>query len=412
MKKTLVLILTLTLLLALGSVYASAEPLPEWIDPKLVDDALYMIGSEDDFKALGDIEIQWDPDAADKLDLADMSMQDWIDAEYEMTIIDASSMITWHGDASTYDEDWSIATYFVSDGEWLYIGFYVKDSSFTYGEADKGYNGDAFQICIDFGGKLGAVLDEDPYLLTNPKNIFYSFSCKEDGAPLDIVRQESEDNRHLTEANGDGVQGTAYATTAGWNAEFALSLEMLYDDYVFKAYENDPTIYVGGEDELPLTIGCCLYYMDRYYNEAEGEIKSHWIGGTSSGRVTDEEGNPLMTYTAYDNGINLYLPYQEGLNFACENLVVVDPEEGIPDGGYITTTEPVTTTAEPEDDTTTTEPVDDGTTTAPADNATTTAPADVDVNVNVGGCGSVIGVSAAAIVLVAAAAAFVCKKKD
>lgn len=415
MKHILSLILTVAVLVALGSVYASAEPLPDWINPKLCDDAVYMIGSEEEFDMLGDVEIEWDPDAAEKLDLSDSDMQDWVDAGYETTRIDATNMLAWIGDETTYDKDWSMSIYFVSDGEWLYVGFSATDSTFVYGEPNT-YNGDAFEMCIDFGGKLGEMLEKNPRRLTNPKNVFYCFSCAEDGAPLTILRQESKNNRHLTEAAGDGIRGTAYVTDTGWNAEFALSLEMLYKDYCQKASVNYPPIYVGGQEELPLTIRCSLYYMDRYYNEEEGRIRSRWVAGASSGRVTGDDGMPIMTYTALDNGVNLILPYREDLHFACEKLVVVHPDEGADGGDQTATVEPATTTVEPatttaEPATTTTEPVDDAVTTVTesADGGTTTV-ASTDGGGREG-CGSVIGVSAVATLLVAIAA-FAIKKKD
>ncbi len=321
MKKLIIIFMAVAMMLSLGTIFASAE-LPEGIK---FTDGKYSVENPDDFTTIGDVRITWDPEASEKLDFTDGTMQDWADAKYNMISITAENMVAWLGSHETVDPNWSITTYFVADAEWLYIGFYVVDSTFTYSPSDW-YNGDAFQVCIDFGGKLGYAIKTDPYLLSNPKNIFYSFSCREDNAPLVIQRQESENNKALTEANGDGVKGEAFRTETGWNAEFALSWEMLYEDYVWKAYENDPTIYIGGEDNLPLTIGCCLYYFDRHPDKGTAVP---WAAGTTNG-IKKDDGTPVVSWTAYDNGVNLYLPYEEGMEFECENLVVIAPDETIP----------------------------------------------------------------------------------
>ena len=280
-KKICALCITLVILLSLGTVMASAA-LPE--------DVQFWPGeygvSEEDFSAFGDIEIQWDSEASSKLNLTDGKMDDW--NGYDMVALDAANMVSWVGDPSTAPNDWAIKTYFVADSEWLYIGFFVFDQNFAYGENPETYDGDVFQVCIDFGGLLGDTLKNNPDSLVTYKNFFYSFSGIQDGAPLQIMRQESDNDKLLSEADGDGVKGAARKTVEGWSAEFALSWQQLYDDYVWKAWIDDPTIYVGGADNLPLKIGCCLYYLDR--DETAGDIK--WAAGTTNG-ITNDAGEPL-----------------------------------------------------------------------------------------------------------------------
>ena len=399
MKKIFAILMTVAMLLSLGTVLASAE-LPEGIS---FTPGKYGVEDASDFTPAGDFAITWDADAASKLDLTDGDMSDWADAGYNMVTIDAANMVSWQGDPTTAPAGWSISTYFVADSDWFYIGFYVTDPVFAYGQAGQ-YNGDAFQVCIDFGGLLGDQLKTDPGELTNPKNIFYSFSCYEDGAPIQIMRQESDQDGWLSEENGDGVKGSHSKTENGWCAEFALSWQQLYDDYVWKAWLDDPRIYVGGVDRLPLKIGCCLYYLDR--NETAGAI--NWAAGSTNG-ITDDNGTPCVSWTAWDNGLNLALTYENGMSFTCEGIVAMDFEETYPE-----TTEAPETTAPAEPDTTA-EPetkapevttVEDMTTGAAGDgSATTTAPTEDK------GCGGIVGFGAAAI-LAAAAAAVVLKKKD
>lgn len=66
----------------------------------------------------------------------------------------------------------------------------------------------------------------DSYVFTNPNNIFYSFACVSDGAPLEIQLQEFDQDGMLSEANGDGVKGSASSTEIGRCAELALSLDI------------------------------------------------------------------------------------------------------------------------------------------------------------------------------------------
>ena len=392
MKKIFAILITVAMLLAMGTVLAAAE-LPDvpWTPGGFSTDAA-------DFTPAGDFAITWDPDAASKLDLTDGDMADWAAAGYNMVTIDASNMVHWVKDDVGVPEGWQISTYFVADSEWFYIGFFVTDPAFAYGQANQ-YNGDAFQVCIDFGGRLGDMLKNDPDSVGNPKNIFYSFSCAEDGAPIQIMRQESDQDGWLSAENGDGVQGAARATETGWSAEFALSWQQLYDDYSWKSWE-DPNIYIGGDQDLPLKIGCCLYYLDR--SETAGAI--HWAAGSTNG-IANDDGVPQVSWTAYDNGLNLSLAYQDGMTFACDKIIALDKTQTIPPE---TTAEETEAPTEPE-----TEAPTEAATQAPAETeaATNAATNAGTTEVPTEGCSSVVGFGALAI-LAAAAAAVVLKKKD
>jgi hypothetical protein len=386
MKKIFAIVITLAMLLSLGAVLASADA------PVLPDSYTgataggnYSAADSSEFSPVGTVKIQWDKDAATKLDLSDGDMADWAAAGYDMITIDTANMVSWVGDHTTAPAGWSISTYFVADADYLYIGFFVTDPNFAYGTAGA-YNGDAFQVCIDFGGKLGKVVQTDPDLLTNPKNIFYSFSCVSDGAPLEIMRQESDQDGWLSEANGDGVKGAAAKTETGWAAEFALSWQQMYDDYVWKAWEEDPKIYVGSDEILPLNIGCALYYLDR--SETGGAI--NWAAGTSNGQLLEDDVTPGVSWTCYDNGIKAKLEYEEGITFNCTGIVVLPTSETTPEE-----------TEKPTEEET--EAPTDEVTEAPAESTAEERTEEAE-----GGCGAVMGLGLLAVL----GAAYVTLKKE
>ncbi len=400
MKKILAIVVTFAMILSMGAMFVNAE-LPEGIS---FTPGGYSSDAAD-FTTVGDINLTWDPDASTKLDLSDGDMADWAAAGYNMVTVDTSNMVYWVNDTTNgtgVPAGWSISTYFVIDADYLYIGFYVTDPAFAYGNS--GYNGDAFQVCIDFGGKMGDQIKEDPTVMTNNKNIFYSFSCHADGAPLEISLQESDQDATLSEANGDGVKGSASKTDTGWCAEFALSLDMMFEHYKWKAWDDDARVYVGSDEHIPFKIGCCLYYLDR--SETGGTI--NWAAGSTNG-IVDDAGVPQVSWTAYDNGINLLLEYQEDLHFTSKGIVVVPLTETTPEEITAEETEPET---EPETDAPATDaPTDEVTeapTDAPADGETTAEATEAEEE---GGCGAVVGFGAVAV-LAAAAAAVVLKKKD
>ena len=394
MKKIFAIVITVAMLLSMGAMLVNAE----------LPDVPWTPGgySAEEFNTVGTVKITWDPDAASKLDVTDGDMADWAAADDNMVTLDTSNMVYWVNDTANgtgIPTGWQIQTYFVADKDYLYVGFYVTDPAFAYGSAGGHYDGDAFQVCIDFGGLMGKTLKEDPDALSNPKNIFYSFSCTGDGNALEIWREEADNNGII--AAEEGIKGAAAATEAGWAAEFALPFQMLYDDYEWKAWAEDPKIYVGSNEQLPLNIGCCLYYLDR--SATAGTI--NWAAGSTNG-IADDAGVPQVSWTAYDNGINLELDYVDGIEFTCPGIVVVSPED--------TTPEETEAPTEPETDAPETEEPTEEPTEAPTDAATdapaTDAPATEQETEAEGGCGSVIGFSAIAVL--AAAAAAVALKKD
>ena len=391
MKKLFVCLLVVIMLSACIAIHVSAS----------------YVTDEETFAPVGRIEMVWDANASKQLDVTDGDMSDWADAGYSFVSIMPENMVSWVGNSDTeldpgMPENWSISTYFVADSDWLYIGFFVTDPVFAYGDGN-GYNGDAFQVCIDFGGRLGKMLKETPEDVGNPKNIFYSFSCAADGAPLLIMRQESDNDAWISEANGDGVKGAAKKTETGWSAEFALSWQQLYDDYSWKSWD-DKNIYVGGDQELPLDIGCCLYYLDR--NETNGDIP--WAAGSTNG-IADDAGTPQVSWTAYDNGLNLSLPYVDGMNLNCSGIVVLPTTETVPVETGAPETEAPT---EPETEAPTAAPDTEAPTEAATQAATEAGTsAGTQAATEDEGCASVVGMGAVAVL--AAAAAFVAlKKKD
>jgi hypothetical protein len=226
-------------------------------------------------------------------------------------------MVSWvRNEAVT---DWRMTSFCAADPDYMYLAFDITDPDFAYGTGGGTYDGDAIQLSLDFGGKLGEVIEEDPDVLMGPKNIFYSFSCEADGAPIRVMRQESDLDGWLTEADGDGVKGAAKRTDKGWNVELALSWQLLYDGYVWKAWDDDGHIYVSSDYELPLKVGCALYYLNRA--ESGGHIL--WAAGVTKGLV-DDDGNPVVSWTPYDNGITWSLPIQKDMSFTCPHIVIVE----------------------------------------------------------------------------------------
>lgn len=418
MKKILAIVMTVAMLLSMGVVLASARS---------ATPGAYTIGSKDEFERVGDIEINWVPDAATKLNITDGKLDDW--ADYEPTAIGPENMVSWVGNGDKpanggegeidpgMPEGWGLNVYFVADKDYLYVGFYITDPVVVPEAAPYDYgSGDAFQINIDFGRKLGEIVENDPEiaeLMGNTQNIFYSFAYTSDGS-INIVRQCSDVRDGQLNEEEHGVKGSTGKTDDGWCAEFRLPWQEMYDDYANKGWLDnieDTRIYIGGVDNKPLEIGAGLYYLNKILN-AEGKGELNWAAGTHSG-ITDLEinaaGCPLVSWDVYDNAMNLILKPQAGLEFTSPNIEVLLEDETEPPTVEETEapTEPETeapTAAETEAPTVAeTEAVTNAGTTAGGTTAETKAPSK-------GGCSSVIGISAALVV--AAAAAVVLKKKD
>ena len=314
MKKCIVYLAALSLLLSLGTVCASAEDLPEGIQ---FTPGTYLDGNADEFTPVGDITVAWRPDFAREVDMTDGDLSEWYALGLNATSIDANNMVAWMGDTPV--RDFKIITFCAADADYLYLAFDIVDGNFAYGNEGGRYDGDAIQLALDFGRNIGNMLDSDPDVLANPKNIFYSLSCEADGAPIQIMRQESDVDKVLSEANGDGIRGAAKKTDNGWSAEIALSWQLMYDDWVWKAWNEDGgKSYVGSDEELPMQVGASLYYINRA--ETAGEVL--WAAGAIR-EWTNDNGEPCVSWTAYDNAITWTIPAREDLTFNCGGIVVI-----------------------------------------------------------------------------------------
>ena len=279
MKKLTVWILLCALLLSMGAVAAAAEELPNvsWTPGTYAGES---------FAPLGDMSIEWAPDFAERMDINDGDLGDWYGGGFARTIVSPENMISWVAEKNGIPANWGMSVFCAADPTYLYMAFDVTDNSFTYGTDAATYNGDAIQLGIDFGGLLRRKIEKDPDALFNPRCIYYSFVCKEDGAPLVISRQESDQDARLSESNGDPVKGAARKTEKGWSVELALSLELLFDDYCWKAWDDGTRIYLGTDEHLGLEIGLTMNYINR---ETSGHVL--WAAAATNG-TTDSAGIP------------------------------------------------------------------------------------------------------------------------
>lgn len=320
MKNCFAACMILALLLSLGTTIAAAEGLPDGVQWQ---PSAYLCGDPAAFTEAGTITVTWRPGFSKEVDLRDGDLADWYRTGLTPSIIDTHHMIAWVGGPEDVTGGWGITTFAAADATYLYLAFDIMDGDFAYGEEDA-YNGDAIQLALDLGGRLNHLLQTDPDSLMSPKNLFYSFSCVEDGAPIRIMRQESEQDSWLTEAYGDGVMGAARKTERGWSVELAFTWQQLYDDYCFKAWE-DSNIYLGMA-EIDLQLSASLYYLNR--TETGGDVT--WAAGAVKHRI-NEEGKPCVSWTPYDNALAWVLPIEREMYFDCGGLVVSWGLETIPE---------------------------------------------------------------------------------
>ena len=104
MKRTLAIVLSIVMMLATCTILASAAN--TWGT------------TQEDFAAVGDLEIAWDPDVKTKITF-DGKMDDWVNAGYTPYKVEPRNMAAWVGDSTTMPENWSLTAYFVADSERL-----------------------------------------------------------------------------------------------------------------------------------------------------------------------------------------------------------------------------------------------------------------------------------------------------
>lgn len=415
MKKLTVWILLCALLLSMGAVAAAAAELPNvsWTPGTYAGES---------FAPLGDMSIEWAPDFAERMDINDGDLGDWYGGGFARTIVSPENMISWVAEKNGIPANWGMSVFCAADPTYLYMAFDVTDNSFTYGTDAATYNGDAIQLGIDFGGLLRRKIEKDPDDLINHHYIYYSFACTEDGAPLVISRQDSDQDGCLSEANGDPVKGAARKTEKGWSVELALSLEQLFDDYRWKAWDDGTHIYLGTDEHLGLEIGLTMSYLNR--ETPGGNIL--WAAAATNG-TTDSAGIPQISWTPYDNGSILILEYQEGMHFDCGDIVIVTglettaPETEPPYDPDVETyfsteiaTEPYTELASEAQ---TLPPVWEESYAVEWEDTLRDAAEDLDKEAELNailekyGCTSTLGLGSLAVLLTLAAAAYVTRKK-
>jgi hypothetical protein len=257
--------------------------------------------------------VDWIPALDGAIDVTDGDLADWYASGAKGSVVTLNNMVSWVGEPA----DWKMTAFYAADSEYLYFAFDVIDPDFTYGTTVSSYNGDAIQLCLDFGYKIGEIAEEDPHMISSLKNIFYSFTCIEDGAPLGIMRQESHMDGILYQSKGDAVMGAARKTPDGWSVELALGWDLLYDDYIWKAWQEDPRVFVGASQQIPLSMGMCIYYINRTDTET-----ITWAAGTVKG-WTDDAGNPCVSWSALDNGAKLNLAADYAMQVNCKGVVGV-----------------------------------------------------------------------------------------
>ena len=329
MKKLLACLTLCALLLSLGTFFASADDLPKGIP---FTPGRYLDGNADRFAPVGEVTVTWNPALTEQINPTDGYVEAWDSRGFTRYTIAPNNLIAWAGD--TLDTHFCMDLYAAADADYLYLAFRIEDPKFAYAGDPTIYDGDTIQLGIDFGGLLKKNIERTPDVMSNNQSIIYSVACLEDDRPIRVMRQNSDQDTLLSEEGGNGVKGAARKTDYGWSMEIALSWQMLYDDFCWKAWSEGEMVWMGSEQHLPLTIDLFVCYLNR--DETGGDIT--WAAITTKG-LTNDEGAPCVSWSPYDSGIQLVLPWEEGLQINCTGVYnipyyttapVTEPPETLP----------------------------------------------------------------------------------
>ena len=209
-------------------------------------------------------------------------------------VFDASNLDPWVGEVG----DKGFTMYTTSDMNYVYFAFDVRDDDVQFSD-DGLYNGDAFQIQIDFSGWAA---DTEAFY----RAIFYSFGLQEDGT-VDVTVQcimddaassidykmGSDDEEAWREGEIKGITKKK-DDGSGWIAEYAVSWETLYRDITQKLESQGEFVpdFMPGKDEVKLHMLIC--YLDHATNGDGSDAGI--VGAWGTPQVRDSLGNGAGWY--------------------------------------------------------------------------------------------------------------------
>ena len=344
---------------------------------------------ESEWNAFGEVTAQYDADLSNKITL-DGDVSDWQNGGFTRYDIDQYNLDPWVGEV---DENWSINLWFSADAQYLYIAFKINDK--TVLPSDDGlYNGDAFQIQLDFNGWAAETENFE-------RAVFYSFGLQEDNTvdmTVQCIYTDAASQIDYTMASDDDpewregeVKGATKAAEdgSGWYAEFAISWQTLYNDISNKLINDELPVpeWTGGEDSVSLNMLIC--YLDHNVTEdgSDAGIVGAWGTSHALGSLGGGDG---------------WYPESAGMTLTLDGMkeVTVESTEAPTEAP---TQAPAETEAETDAET---EAKTDAETNAPDGEQTTEPAAEKEKS-----CGGVIGAGVIVAVL-AMGACVVAKKKD
>ncbi len=218
----------------------------------------------------------------------DGDLSDWHDVICAPKLFYKDNLDAWVGEV---DDENGFAMRMAADHNYVYFAFDITDYDITYAK-DGAYQGDAFQIQIDFGGWAG---ETEAY----ERAIFYSFAIQEDNT-VDMTVQCISDDAASTidyqmasDDDPEWREGEVIGCTckkpdgSGWIAEYAISWETLYRDIVMKLEADGiavPSIALG-YDNVDLRMLVC--YLDY---QPDGSITGAWGTPNQMGSLVNGYG--------------------------------------------------------------------------------------------------------------------------
>lgn len=231
------------------------------------------------------------PSLGDVLTL-DGELSDWNLGVGASVLFDHDNLDAWVGEVG----DKGFTMYTATDSEYVYFAFDVTDDA-VFASDDSRYNGDAFQIMVDFNGWSAASAMFE-------RGIFYSFGLQEDGtvdvtvqciagdaaSTIDYVMASDDDPewregeiKGMTKRKQDG---------SGWIAEMAISWDTLYRDISQKLADTGLEIPEVNPAYDQIILNMLICYLDHDVDDQGNDagIMGAWGTSKKRGDLSSGEG--------------------------------------------------------------------------------------------------------------------------